>query len=217
MSKERKIIPLFTTPIVKTNIGRDFTKDEMRCLSTIPMIKNEKENEVNHISKDRYLFDNFTEELEDIKKFCEHHLKIYLEEVDGINTNFAKLRITQSWLTKTKPQEHMNKHVHPNSYLSGVLYISCLLNDGINFTQQLQGSYGVINMIFPMKKTTGWNANVVKIDIEEGDLVIFPSWVIHHIDVNETKNKERISLAFNTFPIGELGDHDSLTHLKLDK
>ena len=40
----------------------------------------------------------------------------------------------------------------------------------------------------------------------KGDLVIFPSWIRHHVGVNETENEDRISLSFNTFPIGEMGD-----------
>ena len=50
--------------------------------------------------------------------------------------------------------------------------------------------------------------------VTEGDLIIFPSWVPHGVSFNETENKERISLAFNTFPIGEMGDYYG-SHLKL--
>ena len=54
----------------------------------------------------------------------------------------------------------------------------------------------------------------MKINVKEGDLIIFPSWVPHYVDVNETKDKERISFSFNTFPIGEMGDYYG-SHLKL--
>ncbi len=215
MEKEKmksEIVSLFSTPVVKTNIGRDFTKLETDCFQNISMYK-DKEKMTNHRSKDRYLFDTFAEELYKIQKFCEHHLKQYLEEVEGVDTDLAGLRITQSWLNKTKPGEYHPPHYHLNSYLSGILYIQCLPNDSINFDNRMYGMFN--NMVFPKKKMTAWDCKGVNINVEKSDLLIFPSWVPHYVNVNETKDKERISLAFNTFPIGELGDYDDLTHLKL--
>ena len=67
-------------------------------------------------------------------------------------------------------------------------------------------------MLFPKKKTTEWNVSGVSVNVTEGDLIVFPSWVKHGVSMNET-NRERISLAFNTFPIGEMGK--GATYLKL--
>ena len=170
-----------------------------------------KEGETNHRSKDFYLFDNFVEDLEDIKNFCEHHLKLYLEEIEGADTELVSLRITQSWLNKTKPGESHHLHHHGNSYLSGVFYFKCLPNDGIVFTNRLKGMYD--NIEFSLKKHTVWNATGISHNVTEGDLIIFPSWVPHHVDVNNT-DKERISLSYNTFPVGELGEYYG-SHLKL--
>ena len=212
MEKQVEFIPLFPTPLVKMNIGRDFTKDELQFfLTDISMMKSK--NMTNHRSKDSYLFDNFSETLKDIKNFCERQLKTYLEEIEGVDINLATLRITQSWLNRIKPQEFHHSHVHSNSYLSGVLYITCLPNDYINFDKRSHGLYN--NMIFPIKKITEWNSNTIKMNVEEGDLLLFPSWIPHHVDVNETKNRERISLSFNTYPIGEMGNYNDATHLKL--
>ena len=200
------IVPLFSTPLVKTNIGRDFTKDELQLLlSDIPIWKNVKIGMSNHRSKDLYLFNNFIEELKDIKNFCEHQLKNYLEEIEGTDTDIATLRITQSWLNNTKPQESHHPHFHANSYLSGILYICCLPNDNIVFSNRLYGSYN--NMEFPIKKTTVWNVRNLAQTVTEGDLIIFPSWITHSVDLNEAKNRERISLSFNTFPTGEMGNY----------
>ena len=209
------LIPLFPTPVVKINIGRDFTKEELQLFLTDILVHKDKERrEHNHRSKEHYLFDNtFAEELKDIKEFCESQLKDYLEKIEGADTNFAELRITQSWLNKTKLGEFHHIHTHPNSYLSGVLYIKCLPNDSINFTNRNKELYN--NIEFPIKKITSWNPDAVKVGVKEGDLIIFPSWVPHHVAANETKDVDRISLSFNTFPIGELGEYDGATHLKL--
>jgi uncharacterized protein (TIGR02466 family) len=205
------MLPIFSTPVVKINIDRDFTEDELQlCITDIPMMKNK--GATNHQSKDLYLFDTFAEELKHIKKFCEDELKQYMEDVEGADTNLTGLRITQSWLNKNKSSEQHPPHFHLNSYLSGVLYIKCLPNDHINFDNRMYGMFN--NMEFPKKKITEWNSYKTVINIEEGDLILFPSWIPHSVDVNTTKDNERISLSFNTFPIGEMGYYYG-SHLKL--
>jgi len=211
---KNELIPLFSTPVVKTNIGREFTEDEIQLLlSDIPMERDETKHP-NHRSKDYYLFDTFADkELKDIKKFCEQEIQKYLEEIEGADTDLATLRITQSWLNNTKPDENQHLHTHQNSYISGVLYFHCLPNDHINFNNRMNGAYQNIN--FTSKKLTAWNSNTVVINVKKGDLILFPSWIPHSVDVNKTKDKERLSLAFNTFPIGEMGAYNDPNHLKL--
>ena len=196
------IAPLFATPIIKINMSRWFTESEMDCIANIPMYKEEKDMG-NHRSEDFYLFDNtFAEELQEIKKFCEYELKRYLVEIEGVDIDLAGLKISQCWLNKTGPDEYHHKHSHPNSYLSGVLYINCLPQDFIIFENRLEGMYN--NTKFPKKEMTEWNTNATAIDIEKGDLVIFPSWVPHYVNRNETKDIDRISLSFNTIPTGKM-------------
>ena len=132
----REIVPMFPTPIVVTNINRDFTEDELQ-LFLHDIITYKKQSMYNHKSKDYYLFDSYgTDTLKDIKNFCTDQLEVYLKEIEGVDTDLAGLRITQSWLNRTKPQESHHIHNHPNSYLSGVLYVSCLPNDHINLVNQ---------------------------------------------------------------------------------
>ena len=140
-----EIFNLFPIPLVKTNIGRDFTKDELQLfLKDIPMMKDKGRRMQNHGSVNLTLFDTFAEELTDIRNFCEYQFKQYIEHIDGANPDIAGLRITQSWLSITKPGEYHNPHHHPNSCLSGVLYISCLPNDHIVLSNR---SYGLFDNI----------------------------------------------------------------------
>ena len=207
---DSEIISLFVTPVMKASLNRDFTESELQFLFyNIPMIKdNQGQKMTNHQSKDSYLFDSHADTLKDIKSFCESQIKNYLEEVEGVDTDLAGLRITQSWLNKTKLGEYHNPHHHPNSYLTGVLYISCLPNDCINFNNRM---YGYDNWIqFQKNKITQWNTVGHIQEVIEGDLLIFPSWISHSVNMNGTKNRERISLSFNTFPVGELNGVNNL-------
>jgi uncharacterized protein (TIGR02466 family) len=209
-----EIIPLFPTPVVVINIGRDFTKDELQLfLKDIPMMKDKGRRMQNHGSVNLTLFDTFAEELTDIRNFCEYQFEQYIENIDGANPDIAGLRITQAWLNNNKPTEQHHLHYHPNSYLSGVLYIKCLPNDHINFENRSEGNYN--NMRFQMEKINVWNSSGRTVNVIEGDLILFPSWMLHSVSRNETKNKERISLAFNTFPIGEMGKFDEVSQLFL--
>ena len=50
-----------------------------------------------------------------------------------------------------------------------------------------------------------FNTREFVVDTSPGDIVIFPSELFHKININKF-NEERISLAFNFFPVGKLGD-----------
>ena len=54
------------------------------------------------------------------------------------------------------------------------------------------------------KKLTVWNSSGAIVNVKEGDLIIFPSWISHSVNVNETKDQDRISFSFNTIPRGEI-------------
>ena len=192
------IIPLFAIPAIKTNIGREFTEDELQLLiSNVPMYKNE-EGMYNHQSLDLYLFNTFAEELKEIKNYCQHQLKQYLEDIEGVDTDITNLSITESWLNKIEPQGFRGMHNHKNSYLSGILYISCLPNDNIQLTE----AHRMYDMALelPKKKMTPSAAKVAAVPIKEGDFVVFPSQTLHQVGVNETKDKQRVSLSFDTWP-----------------
>ena len=65
------------------------------------------------------------------------------------------------------------------------------------------------------RKKTIWNLKTEKVSVKEGDLLLFPSWTIHSVDLNKTKDQERISLAFNTFPKGRMGQLSEATQVIL--
>ena len=201
-----ELMLLFPTAIVKNNIGRSFTKKEMDCLLNIPMMPTKVNNTVfvNDNSVDVIQSINFDvaasiglEELKDIRKFCEDQLINYMEEIEGIDTDRAPLEITQAWVNRIVPQGYHDAHNHKNSYLSGVLYIKCLPNDSIQFTNRNLMFDTMLE--FPKKKITDVNAEVVSVPVQEGDFIIFPSLVPHQVGINET-NEVRISLSFDTFP-----------------
>ena len=151
-------------------------------------------------------------DLEKIKQFCEQQLKIYVEELI-IPREEIEIYITQSWLNVNKPGEFHHQHSHSNSIISGVFYISTEKDDMIKFTDPNHKVKGVLKI--KSKEVNVWNIYRAACPSNSNELLLFPSWLNHEVDVNEKATKDRISISFNTFVRGPLGARKNLTELIL--
>ena len=80
----------------------------------------------NLMSKDDRVLVN--EELSSLKEFIDRHIIFYTEKVLRLkpeNTVF----ITQSWINRSKTNDFHPKHKHPNSLLSGVMFLTGRVGD----------------------------------------------------------------------------------------
>ena len=70
---------------------------------------------------------------------------------------------------------------------------------------------------FTPKEFNLWNSDSWYFLVESGDILIFPSNLEHMVEtVEESENRDvRISLAFNTFVKGKLGNYGTSTELIL--
>ena len=95
------------------------------------------------------------------------------------------------------PPGGMNRpHLHPNSHFSGVYYIKAPQNSGkLVFNEPRPGAH----MVMPTRKQGKPPSHLwreVHIDPLEGRIVIFPSWLWHCVEPNESDDI-RISVSFN--------------------
>jgi uncharacterized protein (TIGR02466 family) len=126
--------------------------------------------------------------------------------------NDVRLRITQSWLNWTKPGQFHHKHAHPNSFISGCFYPKAdKTKDKIFFYKD-----GYQPIKFPPVEWNLFNSDSWWFPVGSGDLIFFPSHLTHMVQTVDADDT-RISLAFNTYPIGHIGDEDELTALYLGK
>lgn len=121
--------------------------------------------------------------------------------------------ITTSWITKTDPEGFCQYHCHRNSYYSGVLYNS--KTNQPDSGNLLFTDVGIKEETILINQPTEWNilnSRRIVIEPDENLLVFFPSSLRHRIS-RYTGLTPRYSLAFNIFPIGNLGNGDSFLDL----
>jgi uncharacterized protein (TIGR02466 family) len=197
-----RIMDLFPTPLYINNIDAPLINQQKDYLLNLPKIKNMG----NLRSESGYIFEYplFAE----LKKTINEHIKEYINIIYP-NTNLD-VYITQSWANYTEPNQYHHKHSHPNSFISGVFYVNAIKNeDMIKFYKDLPPIYQINH-----NQPNNYNSVDVAVLVETGDLVLFPSNFTHNVPPTTSK-ETRISISFNTFIRGNLGDEDSSTALYL--
>jgi len=152
--------------------------------------------------------------LSGLKKQLEGLLLSYLDEIYRPSTECG-VEITQSWANYAdKKGQYHHLHAHPNSFISGVLYVQASAEDRLNFTKETE-KYAP--RIYPAE-VTPFNALAWWIPVQTNDLLIFPSDLLHDvppIKEDRTEDTARISLSFNTKLIGTIGDERSLNWMEV--
>ena len=197
---------LFPTPIYITKINRAFTKQELKFVEQQKKYCTKNQGNIN--TKNNYILNR--KEFKNIKKFLDKCCKDYLDKVICPKKNI-ELYITQSWLNYTETNQFHHSHQHPNSVISGVLYF----DSDIKYDRILFSHPTVYQQIKPdIEKFNLWNSDSWFFPVETGNLFMFPSSTTHQVETKKGNNT-RISLAFNTFYKGTIGDNSKLTELIL--
>ena len=195
---------IFPTPLIETNLGRDFTNQEKdfveKCASDC------YDNFGNFTSKNNYVLES--PELKDLKDFCLEGVNLMIKEAYQPQNNIEPY-ITQSWLNYTHYQGHHHLHDHPNSLISGVLYI----NSDIDKDKIILYRHNYVQIRIESPSNNIYYDSYT-LPVNTGKLILFPSSTLHHVP-KTTNTKTRISIAFNTFIKGDLGTNRGLTELKL--
>ncbi len=108
----------------------------------------------------------------------------------------ATLRLKISgWMNMNPPGGFNAPHTHPGAHWSGVYYVSQPAVE--------EGTSGVIEFLDPRSDLPNWRILRAKafrpkrrIRPHVGEIVMFPSYLVHWVYPNET-DEERVSIAFN--------------------
>ena len=202
-----QIDSIFPTPLYMFNRGigiSELEREEFREITGGGLCS----NTYNSTTTDNYIFDN---NLGGIRNFCEESIGKYVEDILSPRVDL-EFFITQSWINVTKNGERHQRHCHQNSIVSGVYYHKTIENDSIVFIDPNESVKDRIQIL--PRDCNSFNSNERILPVKDGDLVLFPSYLEHHVDRNETES-ERVSLAFNVFARGLFGNKEMLTELKI--
>jgi uncharacterized protein (TIGR02466 family) len=199
---EYETIILFPTVALLTNLNRNVTEQEMELIKNLER----RPNSANLTSKNSYVLN--LPELQNIKNFFDSALNLYIKEL--LKGQDFNLYITQSWVNFTEKHESHHFHNHPNSFLSGVFYIQVdPMNDSIIFNKEPDFLFST-----PVSELNMFNANSWEYKPKNGDLLIFPSSLSHGVPIKKTDGT-RISISFNTFIKGSIGDELNLSKVQI--
>ena len=202
---EANINGIFPTPIYISKLDRELTSLELSFIDKIKL--DTYNNEGNKTSNDNYILNN--KSFKDLKEELDLRVQDYFDKVISPSNNITPY-ITQSWLNYTETNQYHHKHQHPNSLVSGVFYINCLEeHDKIKFFNDRYQ-----NIKPEIKDWNIWNSETWWFPVKTGDVILFPSSLTHMVETKQGDNT-RISLAFNVFIKGTVGNNKNLTELKL--
>jgi uncharacterized protein (TIGR02466 family) len=202
---EANINGIFPTPIYISKLNREITNKELLFIDKTK--SNCNKNEGNITSNDNYILNH--KAFKNLKEDLDLRVKDYFEKVIS-STDTITPYITQSWLNYTETNQYHHKHTHSNSLVSGVFYINCdKEHDKIKF---FNNRYQTIKP--EIKDWNIWNSESWWFAVKTGDVILFPSSLTHMVETKQGDNT-RISLAFNVFIKGTVGNNKSLTELIL--
>jgi len=192
------ITELFPIPLYKKSLNRNFKKEELNFVKKTR--NNIIVNRGNSFSKNTDILNEklFT----NLKKELDLMIKEYFYNTLNVSKHILPF-ITQSWLNFTEKNQHHHEHHHPNSIVSGVIYLNAdEQKDKITFSRRertmIELDYEILNK---------FNAPFWDFPIKTGDVILFPSTLGHMVTIS-TSDDTRISLAFNVFIKGILGNNN---------
>ena len=145
-------------------------------------------------------------EMIDLRSKIDGHIQNYVKGVYG--DEFLKRcnpYITQSWFNIVNPKGYHHPHNHHNSFVSGILYIQTVENDVIEFIES------------DLRNIRYGDIRKYHVPVLTGKLLIFDSNITHGVPPNMHQTKNRISLSFNTFVEGSVGEDVLLDKTFLSK
>jgi len=197
---------LFPEPLYFSKLERVLTQKELKILNEHK--KKTKKNAGNSRTNDSYVLED--KALKNFKKDLQTKVMDYFDKVictDNLITPY----ITQSWINYTKSDQFHHKHTHSNSLVSGIFYVSADKKvDSITFSKAYQD-----RIKLNITKYNIFNSSSYTFPVETGNILLFRSSLPHAVDIKKGNNI-RISLSFNVFFKGAIGNKEALTELILE-
>jgi len=113
-----------------------------------------------------------------------------LDEFQTESQSYGNMILTDLWLNVYEAQNWQEKHIHSPGQWSAVYYVHFDPNE-----------HKATNFYHPCETllaTAGITSNTLVPWVQEGDMIIFPSWLEHAAPMNKS-SKMRSTISFNFF------------------
>lgn len=200
------VYPLFAHPVVVCAERLRFTAEERAHIAALDMV----DNVGNRMSANDRVLDD--EAMRRIREFVDEQILNYKKNLLRIKDE-TEIYVTQSWVNVAQAGEFHPKHKHPNSIVSGVMFLDDNSNEDlppIRFHRAAEA----LSLDFDYEELNDFNASCREILPDSGLLILFPSQLEHDVGPNES-GRARTSLSFNTFARGRLGGKRQLTEVSI--
>ena len=191
------------TAVYKDKIGYKLTSQQRDTLDNLVIHPNELSEEMGILDRP---------EFKSMKDVVFSHVKKYERDVCGFKSSLS-FKLTESWYKETVPGDDHLDHNHPNSMLSGVVYLNVpkgnTHHEGLNLIHvENRGVFKHHDFRYDYTPTK-YNQISTFIPVETGDIVLFPSYLYHFVSRNESENESRRIISFNTFIQGRMSCENS--------
>lgn len=202
------VLDLFPTPLGLRHLGRELTEEEIAIFKNLQ--KHTYVNGGGNLTTDN-TFILEIDSLSNLKSLLTKYVNEYFKQVFNPKTEI-ELYITQSWLNINDEGTWHHPHSHQNSLVSCVYYVNTGQGDEISFKNP-NDFLGTLHI--ESDNPSRWCVNDLKIPAIKNHALIFPSNFYHMVPKRpSTLGGTRISLSFNTWFKGEIGDTRKLSSLK---
>jgi len=142
-------------------------------------------------------------EFSELKNIVMSEVSLHLDKL-GVVRDGEKM--TCMWANISKSKNRHAVHMHPNSFLSGVLYLNTPGTPGnIGFKDPRPGAE---IFAFDYNEDSIFKHRTREVEPKEGLLILFPSWLQHGTTRGKFDDSDdRISLSFNILPTGNFTDY----------
>ena len=108
--------------------------------------------------------------------------------------------IKEMWVNVLETRGHQSVHAHANSFISGIIYLTAShASASTMFLKGLGGSEFVFSNHNKASKLGAFNSGKwIMPDVSPGDLVLFPSYLLHEVPRND--GARRVTASFNAIP-----------------
>lgn len=194
----REIITLFPTLLFKGKVK------DMELVNTMErkarMLKTLGKGHLEH--KNFVSADNLQEN-EDFEPLAE----LVLQESNNVLDFYGVIReshyISNMWCNITNPNHRHPVHIHPNCFMSGIIYLTAPEKCGMTAFSDPRPGARIFEPNY--RQMNEANSGLFRHQPEKGVMLFWPSWLPHGVDVGFNQNKEdRIVVAFNIMLKGEI-------------